>query len=105
VRATSLAVPRAHSGHRGARVTEGELQILGSRCAAPGPLGVAWPLVVPWRALMRETPRLADDFFFSPHERGRLPALAGTRAADGTITERHNHQAAGLGLSLRGQGW
>ena len=32
--------------------------------------------------------------FFS-HERGRLPALAGTRAADGTITKRHNHQAAG----------
>ena len=43
VRATSLTAPAL--GVTGAVGAVGK--ILGSRCAAPGPLGVAWPLEVP----------------------------------------------------------
>ena len=40
-----------------------------------------------------KSPAFPNDFF--SHELERLPALAGACAADGTITKRHNHQAAG----------
>ena len=62
--------------------TERERQILGSRCAAAGPLGVAWPLFIPCSALMRKF-RASEDFFLTNAVVCALPAaaLAGAHAA------------------------
>ena len=65
-------------------VTERVRQILGSRCAAAGPLGVAWPLVVPCWALMRKPPRFRRFFFsrrrsFCPRSQGRAPQVGEER--------------------------
>ena len=60
VRAASLVDPST----RVTLVQRQILEILGSRCAAAGPPGVAWPAVIPSRALMRKTPRMRRFLFY-----------------------------------------
>ena len=52
-----------------------EAHVLGTRCVAAGPLGLAWPPSIPCRALMRKNPAFPTISFLTnfSHELKRLP--------------------------------
>ena len=56
-----------------------EAHVLGTRCVAAGPLGLAWPPYIPCRALMRKNPRFRRFLFSRTFltNSSVCPALAG----------------------------